>query len=82
MDAALFTLCRWCRTKDQLPYVGCYFWNFKSLFDLVVSVHAGVPLKLADEGLALAFSVSNCITGRHSLTFSIGVFFSDYLYRR
>lgn len=65
MDAALFTLCRWCRTKDQLPYVGCYFWNFKSLFDLVVSVHAGVPLKLADEGLALAFTVPNCITGRH-----------------
>lgn len=28
MDAALFTLCRWCRTKDQLPYVGCYFLEF------------------------------------------------------
>lgn len=78
MDGGLFTLCRWCRTKDQLPYAGCYFWNFKSLFDLVVSIHAGVPLKLADEGLAVTFSVSDCITGRHSPTFPFG-FFSDYL---
>lgn len=58
MDAALFTLCR---TKDQLPYAGC-FWNFKSPFDLVVSIHAGVLLKLADEGLGATSAVSDCIT--------------------
>lgn len=76
MDGALFTLCRWCRTKAQLPYVGCYFWNFKSLFDLVVSIHAGVPLKLADEGLAVTLSVSDCIAGRHSPVFPFCFFFS------
>lgn len=66
MDAALFILCR---TKDQLPYAGCCFWNFKSPFDLVVSIHAGVPLKLADEGLGATSSVSNCISSCPSLTF-------------
>lgn len=38
VEAALFTLRMWYRTKNRLPYVGCYFWKFRSLFDLVVSV--------------------------------------------
>lgn len=81
MDGALFTLCRGCRTKDQVAYAGCYFWNLKSLFDLVVSIHAGVPLKLADQGLAVTFTVSNCIISHLSPMFPFALFFFlfDYL---
>lgn len=77
MDGALFTLCRWWRTKDQLPYVGCYFWNLKPLFDLVVSIHAGVPRKLADKGLPATFSVFDRITAHLSPTFP---FVSSFLF--
>lgn len=79
IDAALFTLCR---TKDQLPYAGCCFWNFKSPFDLVVGIHAGVPLKLADEGLGATSGVSDCITCCPLLKFPLGFLLTDYLQRR
>lgn len=71
----LCSLCAGVAGQDQLQYAGCCFWNFKSRFDLVVSIHAGILLKLAGEGLGVTFCVSDCITaGCPSLTFPLGFF--------
>lgn len=51
-------------------------------FDLVVGIHAGVPLKLADEELGVTSGVSDCITCCPSLTFPLVFFLTDYLQRR
>lgn len=79
----LCKLCAGVAGQDQLPYAGCCFWNFKSGFDLVLSIHAGVPLQLAGEGLGVNFCVSDGITaGCPSLTFPLVFSHNDHLQKR